>query len=59
MSHYNSIPRSTDPSMSGPFTLKSTRAEPDQLSIVYGRQGTTVENQSGPRRSSSKSAVEV
>ncbi|MCI98315.1 hypothetical protein A2U01_0119618, partial [Trifolium medium] len=31
--------------------------EPDQLSVVYGRQGITVENRSRPRRSSSKNAV--
>ncbi|CAJ2673011.1 unnamed protein product [Trifolium pratense] len=45
---------STDPLESGLFTLKSSRAEPDQLSIVYGKQGITVENRSGPRRSGSK-----
>ncbi|PNX62799.1 hypothetical protein L195_g061319, partial [Trifolium pratense] len=33
--------------------------EPDQLSIVYGRQGITVENRSGPRRSRSKNMVEA
>jgi hypothetical protein len=38
---------------SGLFTLKSSRAEPDQLSIVYGRQGITVKNRSVPRRSRS------
>ncbi|PNX64284.1 hypothetical protein L195_g062041, partial [Trifolium pratense] len=37
---------------SGLFTLKPLRAEPDQLSIAYGRQGSTVENRSGTRRSS-------
>jgi hypothetical protein len=48
-----------DPLESGLFTLKSSRAESDQLSIVYGRQGITVENRSGPRRSSSKYRVEA
>ncbi|MCI69647.1 hypothetical protein A2U01_0090910, partial [Trifolium medium] len=33
--------------------------EPVQLSIVYGRQGITVENRSGSRRSSSNNGVEV
>ncbi|MCI79633.1 hypothetical protein A2U01_0100904, partial [Trifolium medium] len=41
------------------FTLKPLHAEPVQLSIVYGRQGITVENRSGPRRSSSKNGVEA
>ncbi|PNX87837.1 hypothetical protein L195_g043934, partial [Trifolium pratense] len=49
---------SVDPLEFGLFTLKSSRAEPDQLSIVYGRQGITVENRSGPSKSSNKNAVE-
>ncbi|PNX71288.1 hypothetical protein L195_g027163 [Trifolium pratense] len=48
-----------DPLESELFTLKSLCAEPDQLGIVYGRQGITVENRSGPRRSRSKNMVEA
>ncbi|PNX56609.1 hypothetical protein L195_g049968 [Trifolium pratense] len=48
-----------DPLESGLFTLKSSCIESNQLSVAYGRQGTTVENRSGPRRSCSKSAVEA
>jgi hypothetical protein len=43
MSHYNAFLSSTDRLESGLFTLKSSRAEPVQLSIVHG------ENQSGPK----------
>jgi hypothetical protein len=59
MSHYNSFLSSTDPFESEIFTLKPSRAEPVQLNIVHGRQGITVESQSGPMRSSSKIIVEV
>ncbi|MCI40915.1 hypothetical protein A2U01_0062148, partial [Trifolium medium] len=59
MSHFNSFLGSTDPLESGLFTLKPLRAEPIQLSIVHGRQGITLENRSGPRRSSSKNEVEA
>lgn len=48
-----------EPLESGLFTLKSSRDESDQLSIVYGRQGITVENRSGSGRSSSKYGVEA
>ncbi|MCI02767.1 hypothetical protein A2U01_0023801 [Trifolium medium] len=41
------------------FTLKSSRTEPDQLSVVYGRQSITVENRSGPWRSGAVIATGV
>ncbi|MCI63638.1 hypothetical protein A2U01_0084895, partial [Trifolium medium] len=47
------------PLESGLFTLKSSCAEPVQLSIVHGRQSITVENRSGPRRSNSKNGAEA
>ena len=52
-------PSSTDPLESGLFTLKSSRTESDQLSVACDRQGITVENQIGPRRSGGKKEVEA
>ena len=59
MSHYNPSLSSTDPLESGLFTLKLSHAESDQLSIVHGRQGITVENRSGPGWLSKKIVVEM